>query len=165
MAIIGSGDIASALEDRQGFLFFAAGVSNSSETDESQYERERLRLTRDIEIANIEGLHFVYFGSISRFYQMTRYSVHKIEMEQLVKQTAENYTIIRIGNISWGSNPNTFINYIRGKKAKGEFVQIRDEWKYMINKEQLRYVTDNIPWGGKNEISIFGTMKKVKDCV
>ena len=27
----------------------------------------------------------------------------------------ENYNIIRIGNITWGTNPNTFLNYIKNK--------------------------------------------------
>src|SRR5688500_9889461 len=165
MAIIGRGDIASALNDREGFLFFAAGVSNSSQADECQYDREKLRLTRDIEIARQAGLHFVYFSSIACFFSMTRYTVHKMEMELLIREKCRDYTIIRIGNITWGSNPHTFINYIRNKKAKGEFVQIRDEWKYLISREQLRLITDNLPLTGKHEISVFGEMRKVKDCV
>lgn len=165
MAIIGSGDIASVLNDREGFIFFAAGVSNSSEVDEDQYSRERKRLIRDIEIANLSELHFVYFSSIACFYKLTRYTVHKMEMELLIQQRCLHYTIIRIGNISWGTNPNTFINFIRNKKAKGEFYVIHDEWKYMLDKEDLLFVTDNLPRYGKHEISVFGDMKKAKDCI
>lgn len=165
MAIIGSGDIAKALNDREGFIFFAAGVSNSSEIDENQYERERKRLMRDIEIAKSADLHFVYFSSIACFFSMTRYTVHKMEMELMIKEHCPNYTIIRIGNISWGTNPNTFINFIRNKKAKGEFYVVRDEWKYLIDKEELLFITDNLPRHGRNEISVFGDMKKVKDCI
>lgn len=163
--IIGTGDIAQALNDRTGFLFFAAGVSKSSETDEAEYERERDRLFKNIEIANRQRLTLVYFSSISRFYTMTRYSIHKYEMEQLIKTYCDHYHIIRIGNIAWGNNPNTFINYIRARKAEGKFVEIRDEFKYMIEKEELQYVVDSLPWGGKHEISVFGKMKKVKDCI
>lgn len=165
MAIIGSGDIAKALNDREGFIFFAAGVSNSCELDELQYERERKRLLRDIEIAIKADMHLVYFSSIACFYSMTRYTVHKMEMELLIQERCLNYTIIRIGNISWGTNPNTFINFIRNKKSRGEYVVIRDEWKYMIDKEALLFITDNLPKYGKHEISIFGEMKKVKDLI
>lgn len=165
MAIIGSGDIASALKDREEFIFFAAGVSNSSESDENEYAREKKRLLRDAEIARNTGMHFVYFSSIACFFSMTRYTVHKMEMELLIREHCRNYTIIRIGNILWGSNPNTFINYIRNKKAKGEFVQVRDEWKYVISKDQLRLITDNLPRYGQHEICVFGEMKKVKDCI
>ena len=38
--IVGNGDIASILRDREGAIFFAAGVSNSRETSESEYNRE-----------------------------------------------------------------------------------------------------------------------------
>lgn len=165
MAIIGSGDIASVLNDREGFIFFAAGVSNSSELDEAQYVRERKRLSRDIEIAVQSDMHFVYFSSISCFLNLTRYTVHKMEMELLIQGRCPHYTIIRIGNISWGTNPHTFINFIRNKKAKGEYVVIKDEWKYIIDKEDLLFITDNLPRYGQNNISIFGEMKLVKDCI
>lgn len=91
--------------------------------------------------------------------------MHKLEMERLIKETCDNYNIIRIGNISWGSNPNTFLNYIRNKQAKGEPVEIKDEWKYMISKDQLLLLTDNLPLKGKNEISVFGECKKVRDII
>ena len=38
--IIGKGDIASILNDREGAIFFASGVSNSSETNELAFKRE-----------------------------------------------------------------------------------------------------------------------------
>jgi hypothetical protein len=86
-------------------------------------------------------------------------------MESLIKANFENYNIIRIGNISWGSNPNTFINYIKGKLNNGEPVEIRDEYKYMIDKEQLILLTDNLPLLGQNTISVFGKMAKVKELI
>jgi dTDP-4-dehydrorhamnose reductase len=163
--IVGHGDIAKVLNDRKEFLFFAAGVSNSSEKDESRYLLERKILGSDISLANELGLSLVYFSSIACYFSTTRYTKHKLEMELLIKAACNNYTIIRIGNIKWGTNPNTFINYIRNKKAKGEPVEIRDEWKYLISKEQLLLLTDNLPLTGKNEISVFGECKKVIDCV
>jgi len=39
--IVGSGDVASVLKDREDRVYFASGVSNSSETDESEYQRKR----------------------------------------------------------------------------------------------------------------------------
>lgn len=163
--IIGSGDIASILNNREGALFFAAGVSNSQNKDEYEYFREKLRLSHAIHSANTTGLCLFYFGSISCFFGVSRYTKHKMEMERLIKDTCDNYNIIRIGNISWGSNPNTFINYIRNKQAKGEPVEIKDEYKYMISEDQLRLLTDNLPLKGKNEICVFGECKKVRDII
>ena len=38
--IVGNGNIAKVLKDRDDLVFFASGVSNSSCTDEKEYERE-----------------------------------------------------------------------------------------------------------------------------
>lgn len=163
--IIGRGDIASVLRSRKGAVFFAAGVSNSNEQDEQQFYRERKELAAQIALANAFGDCLFYFGSISCFFKTTRYTKHKEEMEQFIRDNCKNYNIIRIGNILWGTNPNTFINFIHNKKAKGDPVEIRDEWKYMISKEQLLLLTDNLPLTGKNEISVFGECKKVADII
>lgn len=159
--IIGSGNIASVLNDRSGVLFFAAGVSNSQCEDQREYYRDRLRIFE----YHDTGHMFVYFSTISVFTRMSLYTSHKAECERIITEHVKNYCIIRLGNLDWDTNPNTFINYLRNKIAKGEPYEIRDEWKFMISKEQLLFVTDNLPLTGKHEISVFGEMKKVKDCL
>jgi dTDP-4-dehydrorhamnose reductase len=94
-----------------------------------------------------------------------KYLQHKRRMESLVKSNFENYNILRIGNISWGNNPNTFLNYIRNKIKNGEPVQIKDEYKYVIDREQLVLLTDNLPLNGKNTLCVFGKMAKVNDLI
>lgn len=158
--IIGSGDIASVLNDRDGAIFFAAGVSNSSEMRESEYERE-LNLLKE---QDKEKCIF-YFSSILIDVSDSFYFTHKRKMEQYIKDNFENYNIIRIGNISWGRNPNTFINYIRNKIKNNEPVEIRDEYKYLIDKNDLVTLTNTLPLTGKNVISIFSKMAKVKDLI
>src|SRR3990167_4350739 len=106
--IIGNGDIASVLPDRKDLLYFAAGVSNSSETRGSEYEREKnLLLEQD------KTKHIVYFSTLAVFYSKTRYTEHKQYMEYLIKDNFKHWTIIRLGNITWGKNPNTLINYLK----------------------------------------------------
>lgn len=159
--IVGNGDIASALNDRFAAIFFASGVSNSQCTDPAEFEREKNKLNSYL-LVNLAACRSVfYFSTISVNLVNTPYTKHKKEMEALIRKGAKNYNIIRLGNISWGTNPNTFVNYL---KAHPE-AKIRDEWKYMVSKEQLLLITDNLPLVGKNEISIFGEMKKVKDCL
>lgn len=158
--IVGNGDIASVLNDRDGAIFFAAGVSNSSEIRESEYERE-LNLLKE---QDKEKCIF-YFSSILIDVSDSFYFTHKRKMEQYIKDNFENYNIIRIGNISWGKNPNTFINYIRNKIKNNEPVEIRDEYKYIIDKEHLITLTDNLPIKSQNVISIFSKMAKVKDLI
>lgn len=162
--IIGKGDIASILNDRDGVIFFASGVSNSSETRESEFLRE-------IELLNKQDKTkcLFYFSSISLYdndkVSTSKYLQHKLKMETIVKFNFKNYNIIRIGNISWGDNPNTFLNYIKNKMKIGESVEIKDEYRYVISKEQLLLLTDNLPLIGQNEISVFGKIAKVKDLI
>ena len=162
--IVGKGDIASVLNDREGTIFFASGVSNSNETNDSEFMREIELLDKQDRTKCL-----FYFSSISvddnQKVGGNKYLQHKLRMELLVKSNFENYNIIRIGNITWGSNPNTFINYIKNKKSKGESVEIKDEYKYIIDKEQLVLLTDNLPLTGQNTICVFGRMAKVAELV
>ena len=160
--IVGKGDIASVLNDRDGAIFFASGVSNSNETRESEFMREIELLDKQDRSKCI-----FYFSSIAidDMSKNSQYLQHKRKMELLIKSNFENYNIIRIGNITWGSNPNTFINYIKNKKSKGESVEIKDEYKYVIDKEQLLLLTDNLPLTGQNTICVFGRMAKVKELI
>ena len=158
--IVGNGDIASVLNDREGAIFFASGVSKSTETTESEFVRE-IELLKKQDTSKC----IFYFSSITidDINKNSQYLEHKRKMELLIKSNFENYNIIRIGNITWGNNPNTFINYIKNKIKNGEPVEIKDEYKYVIDKEQLVLLTDNLPLIGQNTICIFGRMAKVKD--
>ena len=160
--IIGTGDIASVLNDRDGAIFFAAGVSNSSEKRESEFLREYDLLSQQDKSKCI-----FYFSSITidDITKNNDYIAHKRKMELLIKSNFENYNIIRIGNITWGTNPNTFINYIKNKIKNGETVEIKDEYKYMIDKDQLVLLTNNLPLIGQNQISVFSRMAKVKELI
>jgi nucleoside-diphosphate-sugar epimerase len=158
--IIGRGDIASILNDREGAIFFAAGVSNSTEINETEFWREIELLDKQDKTKCLFYFSTIALDDINK---NNAYHAHKRKMELLIKSNFQNYNIIRIGNITWGSNPNTFINYIKNKIKNGEPVEIKDEYKYMIDKEQLVLLTDNLPLTGQNQISVFGRMAKVKD--
>lgn len=158
---IGNGNIARVLNDREGALFFASGVSNSSCTDIFQFRREQYLLGKHYG----SGLCCFYFSSIQVAFTDSPYFRHKLEMEQLVRDNFENHYIIRIGNLDWDNNPMTFRNYIRNKIAKGEPVEIKDELRYMVSKEQLLLLTDNLPLIGRQTINIFGTVDKIKNLI
>jgi hypothetical protein len=138
--IVGNGDIASVLVDRDDLLFFASGVSNSRETRETEYQREIQLLT-----SQPRDKRLVYFGSLSIFYADTRYTRHKLEMERIVKQLFPMYAIVRIGNITWGINPNTLINFLRDKFQKGEPLEIRDEYRYVVERDEFLHWIGVIP--------------------
>ena len=108
---IGNGALASVLNDREGALFFASGISDSSCTDEVKFKRE-FDLMR-----SQPDLCCFYFSTII-LENDTPYNLHKRSMEEGIKAKFKNYNIIRLGNIDWGTNPNTFLNALRNKKLK-----------------------------------------------
>ncbi len=155
--IIGHGDIASVLQDREDRIYFASGVANSGETRESEYEREIILLKDQ----NPDG-HLIYFSSLCIFYSDNRYAQHKREMEYLVKRWFAHYTIMRIGNITWGTNPNTIINFLRNKLKNHEPFELHDVYRYVVDKEEFLHWIDLIP-PFSVEMNIVGKRMKVKD--
>lgn len=152
--IVGNGDIASVLKDRDGVIFFASGVSNSSCTNEEEFSRERSLLYEQD-----WSKHCVYFSTLSGYYKQSPYVEHKKKMERMVKDIFESYTIVRLGNITWGKNPNTLLNYLKAHPG----AERRDEIRYLIDKEEFLHWMDKIRVGEKDIMNLTGKMINVKD--
>lgn len=157
--LIGRGSIAEAIIDRPDLLFFAAGVSNSGETRESEYRRElELLLKQD------KSSHLVYFSSLAVFYSQTRYATHKLFMESIIKHRFRLYTIFRLGNIDWGENAHTLINHLREQKRLGKPLDIQDTYRYVINNTEFQHWMTLIPpWSC--EMNCPGQMMTVQEIV
>lgn len=153
--VIGHGDIASAIIDREGITFFASGVSNSRCEDVEEFDRERKLLV------TMPENHIVYFSSLCIYYSNSKYAEHKKTMEWYIKKWFRSYTIMRLGNISWGTNPNTLINYL---KAHPE-AEIQKVYRHIIDKDEFQYWLNMIPVGQKNEMNVPGKMVWVPDLV
>lgn len=152
--VIGNGDLATIIPDKENILYFVSGVSNSSETRETEFQREAKLL-----MEQKTSRHLVYFSSLAIFEKDTPYFRHKKAMESLVK-TFPHYTIVRLGNISWGNNPNTLINAMKLRIKNGETLEIRDEYRYIVDKDEFLYWVNQIPeWNC--ELSITGKRMKV----
>ena len=157
--IIGNGDIASVLPKRRDLLFFASGVSNSHETRESEYQREKTLLLKQN-----RRPHIVYFSTLAVLYGDYRYVQHKKEMEALIKQEFSLYTIMRLGNITWGTNPNTIINFLRSRLKKGLPIKVQDTYRYIIDKDEFLHWVNLIPdW--PCEMNCPGRRMKVSEIV
>lgn len=141
MPIEGHGDVASGIVDNNKFLFFAAGVSNSKETNREEFDRERkLLLSQD------KNAHIVYFSTLSVFYADTAYTRHKRDMEGWVR-SFHRYTVVRLGNIAFGrNNPHTLINFLRTKIEKGEPFEIQNVYRYILTLEEYQHWLNLIPW-------------------
>lgn len=150
--IVGRGDIASVLPERDDLIFFASGVSNSQEVRESEYQREGSLL-----LSQPRDRHIVYFSSLAVFYSDTRYTRHKRSMEHIIKRDFPRYTIIRLGNITWGKNPNTIINYLKSHPD----AEIRDEYRYVTELHEFLHWVNMIP-EFNCEMNVTGRMLKVR---
>ena len=156
--IIGHGNIASVLKDRDDVIFFAAGVSNSSEDRTSEYEREL-----DLLLKMDPNKHLVYFSSLSIYKINNRYNLHKKKMENYVRNTFKSYTIVRIEVITWGKNPTTIHNVFKKKLANKEPITVIDDYRYVLDKEEFLYWLELIPVGEKHEMNIPGKRYHVYD--
>lgn len=157
--IIGKGTIGSVLKDREDRLYFASGVSNSQEKRESEYQREK-----DLLLSQDKLCRVVYFSTLAVFYANTRYTRHKKEMEDLVKNNFKHYTIMRLGQPTWGSNPVNLIPFLRQKIKNNESFEVKDVYRYPLEKEDFLHWVSMIPdWSC--EMNITGTPMKVKDII
>jgi hypothetical protein len=154
--IVGNGDLASVIPDRTDRIYFASGVSNSVSAKEWEYQAEKNLL-----LAQDKTQHLVYFGSLCIYYNHTRYQEHKKYMEELVKSNFPHYTIVRLGLITWGTNPNTLINFLKGKVERKEPYEIRDTVRYVVEKDEFLHWLNLIPeWN--SDMNITGRMMTIQ---
>ena len=114
--IIGNGLIANLFKenDRENVVFFASGVSNSLETDKTAFLREENLIRKTIK-ENPNKI-FIYFSTCS-IYDSSKngssYVNHKLKMEQIVEELANQFLILRVSNaVGKGGNPNLLMNYL-----------------------------------------------------
>ena len=114
--IIGNGLIANLFKNNneEKVIFFASGVSNSLETDKSAFLREENLIRKTLE-ENPEKA-FIYFSTCS-IYDSSKngsaYVNHKLKMEQIVEELANQFLILRVSNaVGKGGNPNLLMNYL-----------------------------------------------------
>lgn len=162
--IVGNGDISSALIegglDRDDVTFFASGVSNSKCSSPQQFNRE-FDLLREMP----RQTHLVYFSTLSIYYGFSPYIAHKKKMEQWVRISFDSYTIVRIGNINFGVNPNTLINYITDCIRRKKQFDIQRVYRYILDKEDFIHWMKMILVKERNEMNITGQKIWVPDLV
>lgn len=159
--ICGNGDIATAIReaglDRADYVWFASGVSNSRCVDRAEFDREMRLFYEQNFIKKV-----IYFSSLCVYTSDTLYSRHKQVMEGLTR-TAGNNTLIRIGNITWGSNPNTIINFFKHCYAKGIQPELQDTYRHIVSKDEFIYWLKLIRPDINDVINIPGEMVHVKE--
>ena len=142
--IIGSGLLARAFSKQyqvhNDVYIFAAGVSNSSCTNQNEYARERERLIAALHTANSAGT-FVYFGTCSVMDpegQDTQYVQHKLAMEQLVSEH-QSYIVLRLPQLAGHTpNPHTLLNFLYARIVRSEaFIVWRNAYRNIIDVDDV----------------------------
>lgn len=143
--IIGSGLIANLFVDsqHQDCIYFASGVSNSLETRFEQFAREENLILETIE--KFPNLLFVYFSSCS-IYDSTKkespYVLHKLKMEQLIKNNTQRWLILRVSNaVGNGGNPNLLMNYLVRSVENNEVINVHTHAaRNLIDAEDIKAI-------------------------
>ncbi|QQV02142.1 MULTISPECIES: NAD(P)-dependent oxidoreductase [Chryseobacterium] len=134
--IIGNGLIANSLKniDSKDHLYFASGVSNSLETRSSEFEREFSLLKNNVTLHKENKLF--YFSTLSvndLSKQQSTYVLHKLEIENFIKEHCKNYIILRIGNIVGnGGNPNTLFNFLKSQIIQGNHFMLHQKARRLL---------------------------------
>lgn len=124
IVIIGNGLLAQAFSPRyqasDDVLVFASGVSNSLETSESAFARERNLLEQALRQHRGKLLYFGSCSVVDADRQATPYASHKSRMESLVLARPGSL-VVRLPQVV-GRTPNasTLTNFLYSKITKGE---------------------------------------------
>lgn len=120
--IIGNGLLAKAFSryaSDDSVVIFASGVSNSNETNEAEFERER-RLLAAALVANRKLVYFSSCGVVDAYEAERPYIQHKRRMESLVLASPNGY-ILRLPQVVGPTgNPHTLTNFLRDRISRGE---------------------------------------------
>lgn len=143
LEIIGNGLIANAIKKNiksENFGFFCSGVSNSSEKNIEEFEREK-KTFHIFSNQFDKSKTLVYFSTYSIFDKSpsnSEYKKHKKEMENIVSDL-ENYLIIRLPNvIGAGGNPNTMFNFFKNSiMNQNELVIQVDSYRNFLDLDDV----------------------------
>lgn len=137
--IIGHGQIANYFKYKdipESWVIFASGVSNSSSIIRSEFEREENLIIKVLK--EYPDHLFIYFSSCflaNEATQKIEYYSHKLRMERLIKQSTENFLVVRIPQIfSYPTKRSTIINFL--------YFSILERRKFKLNNLATRYLLD-----------------------
>ena len=67
---------------------------------------------------------------------------------------------MRIGNITWGDNPNTLVNFLKRDQSKVECT-----YRYLVDKDEFQHWVTMIPKSGQHEMNITGKLTWIPDLI
>lgn len=148
--VIGNGLMAKTFSDYntlKDIVVFASGVSNSTETNDSEFKRELDLLKHTI--ANYPDSKLIYFSTCSIADNAVKdrpYVLHKLKLENYIENHARNYLIFRISNVvGFQGNEHTIMNYLVDSVRNNKEISL---WKYaernLIDADDVKSIVDDV---------------------
>ena len=141
--VVGSGMLARAFQKSKsdGCTFFCSGVSNSTEINSAEFEREAALLKKSLQYSDC----LVYFSSILATTKQNKYYEHKDRMEQLVKSLSDEYIIVRLPQVAGEVLNNTLLpSFIKKIYFEEKFEIYNNAPRSLIDVEDVVTLFDNI---------------------
>lgn len=171
--IVGNGLLASSFLKSDinfdNFVIFASGVSNSKETNPSQFQRE-FDLLEDTISRNMNK-KLIYFSTCS-IYEATPkpYTLHKQKIEEYIKENVKNFLILRLPNIvGYSSNENQLTNYIFSKiVSNSNLVVFENVSRNLIDVQDIPVITKLLLDSNTNNLQLdilFNNETTMKDLI
>lgn len=172
--VIGNGLMAKAFKSyhlNNDIVIFASGVSNSTETNANEFEREFNLLKSTI--SNYPNSTLVYFSTCSIEDQSVKgslYVTHKLAMEHFIATNIERYIVFRVTNVVGKiGNAKTLINYLVCAIKNNEVISLwQNAERNIIDIDDVKFIVDYVLQNSfKNEIINVAFRKSflVKDIV
>lgn len=144
--IVGNGLIGTVFRnnDKKNTVFFASGVSNSLEKNNTNFQREEVLLRKTIQENSNKLL--VYFSTCSVYdssKNQSAYVQHKLRMENMVEKLAPFYLVLRASNaVGNGGNPNLLLNYVMHNIRHNIPIKLHTQAsRNLIDVEDLKNIT------------------------
>lgn len=146
--VVGNGMIAnsfSSYRNNPSILIFASGVSNSKETSEAKFQRERALLLQHIDRYPDKCL--LYFSTCSiydSYFPPRAYQVHKLSMESLIAAQCKKYMILRLPQVLGKNNPQQLMGFFNDKIRSQTLFDLYDIERNVIDINDVKKVVSVI---------------------
>ena len=138
--IIGKGMMAQAFlrSASNDCIFFCSGVSNSSEINRVEFNREVELFKKTIKNKTV-----IYFSSYIAESSSTPYALHKKNMENIIKDSCQKYLIIRLPGVVGLASNNTLISYFIKMILNNKLIKLeKHARRHLIDVQDVVRIVD-----------------------
>ena len=104
-------------------------------------------------------------SNLGIYYKEDRYTQHKKEIEEYIRNNYKSYTIVRIEVCEWVTTPHTILNFFKNQLNQGIEPIIQDTIRYVLSLDEFLYWVRMIKFGIRNEMNILGRKMTVAEIV